>query len=291
MTESRRDRLKAEELRSLARRDGLTPRTRTRFRGVVWRFYRQHGRVFPWRQTDDPYRILVSEVMLQQTSTSRVRGKYEGFLAAFPSFEALAAAPLRRVLEEWRGLGYNRRAVALQRTAVEVLSMFEGRLPSDPATLRTLPGIGPYTASALAAIAFNRPAVFIETNIRAVFIHFFFQGRTDVDDREILPLVEATLDRAKPREWYYALFDYGAALKKGDDPGTRSAHYRRQSAFEGSNRQLRSSILGVLLARSSVREHELVAELGREPAQVRRNVRQMAAEGFLTISDDVISIA
>lgn len=286
-----RDRLRDEELRALAAREGLTPRTRARFRNAVWRFYRKHGRAFPWRQTDDPYCILVSEVMLQQTTTSRVLGKYEGFIMAFPDFRTLAAAPVRELLEQWRGLGYNRRAIALQRTAALVLSEFEGSLPSDPAALVRLPGIGPYTAAALAAIAFNRPTVFIETNIRAVFLHVFFHEKTGVHDREILPLIEATLDRTNPREWYYALFDYGVMLKKSANPAVRSAHYRRQGPFEGSNRQLRSAILAVLLACSGVREHELIEATGWELASVRRNVRQMKEEGFLTIRGDVISIA
>jgi len=285
------DRLRIDRLRALAAQEGLTRRTRTRFRDSVWRFYRKHGRSFPWRQTDDPYCILVSEVMLQQTSTSRVLGKYDGFIASFPDFPALAESPLRTVLEQWRGLGYNRRAIALQKTAALVLSEFEGRLPSDPESLERLPGIGRYTASALAALAFNRPTVFIETNIRTVFLDLFFHDRMEVRDRDILPLVEATLDRASPREWYYALFDYGAALKKTAVSRVKSAHYRRQGRFEGSNRQLRSAILAVLLANSTVRESELIETTGWDSAIVRRNVRQMEKEGFLTIRGEVLAIA
>jgi A/G-specific adenine glycosylase len=291
MNDSSADEVKIERLRSLAIQQGLTPETRALFRDLVWEHYLRHGRVFPWRETSDPYRILVSEVMLQQTSTSRVLGKYEEFLEVFPDFEALAAAPVRTLLQVWQGLGYNRRALALQRTAAAVLSEFEGKLPSDPAVLKKLPGIGPYTASAIAALAFNKPAVFIETNIRAVFLHFFLHERRAVDDRELLPLVAQTLDESSPREWYYALFDYGAKLKKRLNPGVRSAHYHRQAPFRGSNRELRGCILRVLLRRGSLQEAELLEELEWEPAQVRSGVRGLEKEGFLTVSGDTIRMA
>jgi A/G-specific adenine glycosylase len=291
MTDSSVDQAKTERLRSLAVQQGLTPEDKALFRELVWDFYRRHGRAFPWRETSDPYRILVSEVMLQQTSTSRVLGKYEDFLAVFPDFEALAAAPVSNLLQVWQGLGYNRRALALQRTAIAVLSEFEGELPSDPAVLRRLPGIGPYTASAIAALAFNKPAVFIETNIRAVFLHLFFPECQAVDDRELLPLVAETLDEGSPREWYYALFDYGAHLKKSLNPGVRSAQYHRQAPFKGSNRELRGRILRALLARGSLQEAELLEELEWEPAQVRSSVRELEKEGFLTVSGTLICTA
>ena len=163
----------------------------------------------PWRTTRDPYSILVSEIMLQQTQVERVKTKYTEFLAAFPTIESLASSLLTDVLRTWQGLGYNRRAIALKRCAEEIVSRYSGQFPRDTAELETLPGIGPYTARAVAAFAFGMAEPLIETNIRTVFIHFFFHGRDRVSDREIMPLVARTLDRHNPREWYYALMDFG----------------------------------------------------------------------------------
>jgi len=164
----------------------------------------------PWRETSDPYRILVSEIMLQQTQVQRVETKYKEFIAAFPAFPSLARAPLREVLRVWQGMGYNRRAIALRKIAQRVVAEYDGGLPDSVATLRTFPGIGAATAGAIVAFAFNKPTVFLETNSRRVFLHVFFAGRQRVKDSDILPLVETTLDREKPRQWYYALMDYGA---------------------------------------------------------------------------------
>jgi A/G-specific adenine glycosylase len=257
---------------------------------LIWQYYVDHGRVFPWRQTHNPYHILVSEIMLQQTQTSRVLGKYEGFIEAFPDFATLAEAPPGAVLEAWQGLGYNRRAVALHRTAQSVTRDLSGELPSTPGLLARLPGIGPYTASAVAAIAFNQPVVLVETNVRAVFMYFFFEEGEKVRDREILPLVEATIDRANPREWYYGLFDYGAMLKKTRRLNARSAHYRKQGPFEGSNRQMRGRILRLLLARRQIRLDDLVAELDASAPQVRQSLMRLHEEGFLEYNGDTIHI-
>ncbi len=242
------------------------PRTLAAFRQTVLEYYRAHGRDLPWRRTRDAYGILVSEVMLQQTQVSRVVEKYEEWLAAFPDLESLAAAPLARVLAVWQGLGYNRRALALKRLA-EMLVALPGppggaQLPREQAGLRALPGIGPATAAAVAAFAYDEAHPFIETNIRAVYLHHFFPDETGVHDREILPLVEATLDRADPRTWYYALMDYGVMLKASHpNPSRRSRHHVRQSRFEGSPRQLRARVLRLLLERPGSTMAEIAAEL------------------------------
>lgn len=208
---------------------------------------KNNWRDFPWRKRITPYRILVSEIMLQQTQVGRVGEKFENFVRRFRSFRALAKAPLRDVLKEWQGLGYNRRALYLKRTAEIVVRDFGGKLPSDPEVLITLPGIGKNTAGALCAFAFNNAVPFIETNIRTVFIHHFFAKRTNVHDKEIFPLIEKTLDHKNPRTWYWALMDAGASLKKnGHRLNDRSAHYVRQSKFKGSNRELRGKILRAL---------------------------------------------
>src|SRR3989339_896791 len=133
-------------------------------RTLIWEYYGAHGRAFSWRQTSDPYHIFVSEVMLQQTQTATVEKKYGPFIEKFPSFAALAEAPFAEILPLWRGLGYNRRALALHKSAQIVATQYGGFLPDKPEFLDKLPGIGPATAASICAFAFNKPTVFIETN-------------------------------------------------------------------------------------------------------------------------------
>lgn len=219
------------------------------FRTQIWAFYRVCGRHdLPWRATKDPYKILVSEVMLQQTQVVRVQEKFPQFLLAFPTIEALGKASLAEVLSVWVGMGYNRRALALKRCAEKVVLVYAGKIPKERAKLEALPGIGPYTAGAIRAFAFDEPEVFIETNIRRAFIHQFFGGQKGIGDKEILPLVEQTLDRTQSREWYSALMDYGAQLPKlaRKNSNTQSKHYAKQSTFKGSLRELRGKIVRVL---------------------------------------------
>ena len=273
--------------------EGLTSRgTTERFRKIIYRYYRDEGRSLPWSETDDPYRIVVSEFMLQQTQVERVKGKYEGFLDVFPDWHSLAGAALPDVLTLWQGLGYNRRALSLHRAAKHVVSDWGGRLPGEAHLLQALPGVGAATAGAVAAFAFNRPAVFRETNIRRVFIHFFFPSRLRITDGEILPLVDQTLDRERPRRWYYALMDYGAMLKKiVANPNRRSAHYQRQSPFEGSDRQVRSRALRILLAGPGMTEGELLGKLSVERGRAKRVVDALRREGFLEDRRGIIRVA
>ncbi|NBC28577.1 MAG: A/G-specific adenine glycosylase, partial [Spirochaetes bacterium] len=205
------------------------------FKEYIWGFYRDFGRSMPWRETRDTYAIFLSEIMLQQTQVPRVMEKYREFLRRFPSFETLADARLAEVYEVWQGLGYNRRAKYLHDAARSIVADHGGRVPHDRPALEALPGVGPNTAGSLLAFCHNEPVVFIETNIRRVFIYFFFPGGADVHDRDLFPLIEETLDRQNPREWYYALMDYGATLKKWvTNPNRRSKQYVRQSSFENS---------------------------------------------------------
>lgn len=262
--------------------EGLTPEVIDLFRRIVLAHYQHSARPLPWRGTFDPYAILVSEVMLQQTQVDRVKGKYESFLAAFPDIDALAEAPLQQVLTQWQGLGYNRRAVNLKRCAEAIRECFNSMVPRSPEQLETLPGIGHYTARAVATFAFGTPSAFIETNIRAVFIHLFFPDREKVHDREILPLVEAALDRENPRQWYYALMDFGVYLKRANrNPARRSAHHTRQSPFRGSNRELRSAILRAIIAQPDLGVAEIIALTKGEPEQIKENLARMATEGLI----------
>jgi A/G-specific adenine glycosylase len=262
------------------------------FQNIIYAYYYEHGRKLPWRETNNPYHILISEIMLQQTQVERVTEKYVEFIMAFPDFHSLAQAPLQKILAVWHGLGYNRRALALKRIAGIVVTTYNGSLPSSPEVLKTLPGIGAYTASALAAFAFNRPTVFIETNIRTVFIHFFFQNKKEIKDSEILPLVEKTLDTSHPRRWYYALMDYGVMLKKQyKNSNRRSAHYHKQTPFNGSNRQLRGMILKMLTREMSMSERELVQKLKTDPERVKNILIQLHNEGFIRKSGNNYLIA
>jgi A/G-specific adenine glycosylase len=252
------------------------------FQDRIYAYYREHARTFPWRETYDPYHILVSEFMLQQTQVQRVLLKYPSFLAAFPTFESLARSGLKEILACWQGLGYNRRALALKSTAEIVVQAYAGELPHDPEELMRLPGIGRSTAGAVLAFAFQIPAAFIETNIRRVFIHCFFSGQGAVSDARIMPLVEATLDRANPRVWYYALMDYGTMLKERFvNPNRQSAHYGRQAPFEGSRRQIRGRIVKAMLDHPRVSLPELAALVGAAPDDLAAIVQTLEHEGFL----------
>ena len=252
------------------------------FRKTVYACRRAYGRPdLPWRKTSSPYRILVSEFMLQQTQVPRVIEKYGAFLRRFPDFESLAKAPLRDVLRAWSGLGYNRRALHLRETARVVLSEHEGKLPADLSLLRSLPGIGQATASAVAAFAFGEGHPFVETNIRTVFIHHFFEGRKRVSDGDILPLVEQTLDHNDPRAWFQSLMDYGVALKKKyPNPSRRSAHHMRQGRFEGSTRQARGMIVSALV-KGPLSESELARITGMSLVSLRGLMRRLERDGMI----------
>jgi A/G-specific adenine glycosylase len=258
----------------------------TAFRALVLGFYEESGRSFPWRLTRDPWSILVSEIMLQQTQTERVVPKYLKWLKAYPDAVSLAAAPLADVLETWSGLGYNRRALALVRAASRIAS--SGSFPDDEDSLLELPGVGPYTARAVLAFAFGRPVVLIETNIRSVFLHRFFEGEEGVPDSRIAPLVEATVDRDDPRTWYYALMDYGVEIKRREgNPNKRSAHYSIQSPFADSNRRIRGSILKALGGRGGMGDEELAASLPFSRERLRSALSELRAEGFVAESEGV----
>ncbi len=227
--------------------------------------------------------------MLQQTQVSRVLTKYQEFLELFPDFSSLSSAPLRDVLRAWQGLGYNRRALAIKQIARQVVDQFKGQLPDDPEILRTFPGIGPYTASAIVTIAFNKPGVFIETNIRTVFQYIFLKNSTRNDDRAILPYVEATLDNKNPREWYYALFDYGTMIKRKLKAELLQTN-QKQTTFKGSDREIRGKIIHLLLSRESFDAGELITQLrcGEERAQYI--LKQLHTEGFIVNKNDRIYI-
>lgn len=271
------------------------------FQKKVYTHYTVHGREFPWRKTTNAYHIWLSEMMLQQTQTDRVIEYYKKFLREYLSVKELAAASLSDIIKLWQGLGYNRRAKFLHHTAIEVVTGYNGKFPRTIEKLESLPGIGHYTARAIMAFAYNEPVVFIETNIRSVFIHEFFsvesslqlssriksrtgsyKGERVIDDKTLLPLIEQTLDAKNPREWYQALMDYGAHIKKQyPNPNRRSKQHVVQSRFKGSNREVRGGVLRAL-SEKPMTELQLVSELDFDKKRILISIEQLYKEDMIS---------
>ena len=231
----------------------MNQETRENFQQTVWHYYNQYARrELPWRQPEpdgsfDPYKIVVSELMLQQTQVNRVIPKYLTFLGKFPTVQILAKASLSDVLIAWQGLGYNRRAKFLWQAAKMVVSEYGGEFPQDQKELTKLPGVGVNTAGAVVAYAYNQPVVFLETNVRTVYIHHFFEDQEAVSDKDISDIVEQTLPQENIREWYWAIMDYGTYIKQTHGNKTRaSKSYVKQSPFHGSKRQVRGAVIRYL---------------------------------------------
>jgi A/G-specific adenine glycosylase len=250
------------------------------FNEMIWDKARELYRDMPWRLDTSPYSVLVSELMLQQTQVDRVIPKFELFMATFPTITELAKVPLSEVLTVWSGLGYNRRAKFLHEAAKKVVSDFGGVIPDAYDALVSLPGVGPNTAGAILAYSFNKPVVFIETNVRTVFFHHFFQDQALVTDKALKELVEHTIDREHPREWYWALMDYGSYLKKqGAGRIDKSSHYKKQTPLKGSVREVRGMILKSL-AKGDCMIDELRAALP-EDERFNASVKALIQEGFV----------
>lgn len=259
------------------------------FQNIIKHYHANKRRSFAWREEISPYRVVVSEIMLQQTQTDRVAPKFDAFINRFPSFEALASASFHDVLHYWKGLGYNRRAMALQKIAQIVTTQHNGQLPNDPEILETFPGIGKATACSITTFAFNMPTMFIETNIRTVFIYFFFPNQTNIHDKELEPLIRETVDHENPREWYYALMDYGVMLKKTVGNVSRlSSHYAKQSKFQGSDRQIRGMILQALLDYKNVTRDELLSLIDREPARTEKILNDLVQENLVKQHNEIL---
>lgn len=275
---------KEQELIENIRNQGINEDILHQFTLHFISFYHFYRRELPWRTTTDPYRILVSEMMLQQTQVDRVIPKYLHFVSVFPDISTLAASSQKDVLSAWQGLGYNRRALALHTIAHRVMDTCCGTLPSTVEELAEFPGIGKATASAIVVYAHNVPLVFIETNIRRVFIHFFFRDTQNIPDTRIEPLVAATLWKENPRDWYNSLMDYGSLLKnRVPNPNVRSSVYQKQSPFQGSDRQLRGQILKVLLTGAEMTGEALAKELKADPDRLGRILAAMHHEGLITL--------
>lgn len=264
-----------------------------RFQQTILTWYALHKRDFlPWRaqgagKAFDPYKILVSEVMLQQTQVSRVLEKFPVFLRAFPNVEALADASLGEVLAIWQGMGYNRRAKFLSQAAKAIVKEHDGIIPHDVAILKKLPGIGEYTAGAIACFVYNEPVTFFDTNIRKVFIHFFFPGKEKIADSAVRDIAQKALYAKDPRNWHYALMDYGAlVLSKDSSLLMRVKQYRKQSAFKGSSRYFRAKTLRYILTHQPVAKKDIIAALTQEDiytanVSIAGLLAQLTKEGFV----------
>lgn len=235
----------------------------------------------PWRKDQRPYYVWVSEMMLQQTQVERVVPKFVAFIKVFPDWRTLAKATLPQVYAQWRGLGYNRRAKYVREAAM--LVVLQGELPDDAAFIRSLPGVGPYTAGAVRAFAFGNPEPFVETNIRTAVLHHCFPGKDTVRDEAILAVLQQLRPRHgdSARTWYAALMDYGAHLKRsGVRLNARTHGYAKQSTFKGSLRQLRGAILRALAAQPATAA-ALKKQTKREAGDLQKAVAGLMRDGLI----------
>lgn len=225
--------------------------------------------MLPWRENTHPYAILLSEIMLQQTQVDRVIPKFRKIMEAYPDVSRLANASLSDLLTLWQGMGYNRRARYLILTAQRLVQNHKAMIPESIDQLISLPGIGLATAAAIVVYAFNKPQVFIETNIRSVFLYHFFKNQKNIDDKQLFPYIEETLDRNNPRRWYWALMDYGSYVKKTfGNPNKLSSHFKKQAPFKDSNRYVRGVILRLLLKNKYLSQVTLEKQLNSHKEKV-----------------------
>jgi len=292
----------------------MTSKQIEKFQNEILTYYKDHKRKMLWRDISNPYKIFVSEMMLQQTQVERVKIKYTEFIKKFPTLKSVAQAEKSEVLKVWQGLGYNRRALFIKRACEEIISKHKGTFPKDFKILQTLPGIGPSTAGAICAFAYNQEVFFIETNVRAVLLHFFFKDREKVSDSEIMEVLQkvtpchpdmnnchpelvsgslhkTTRSRVEPgmtapRDWYYALYDYGTFLKKSLGKNKiklhqKSKHYTKQSKFEGSFRQKRAGVLKLKLQDSDISDTELCTRLSLSPQELEDVFISLDKDGLI----------
>ncbi len=265
------------------------------FKNIVIEYYTEYGRHdLPWRKKHSAYYVVVSEIMLQQTQVERVIPFFKKWIQQFPNWKALASAPQSQILVCWKGLGYNSRALRLQKLARIIVNDYKGKFPSNYKDILALPGVGAYTAGAIKAFVFNEYIPIIETNIRRVYIHHFFSEESQVSDKEIFNLMESLDEIENPREWYWALMDYGAQLPKIEkyNPNQQSKHYTKQSRFKGSDREIRGKILDILLKEKthSLTQTKLFLLLGDENERYKKILQDLEREGFIKKEKNKVSL-
>ncbi len=270
-----------------------TPEDLLAFKELILSFYAEHGRSFAWRETSEPYPILVSEVMLQQTQTVRVVPKYEAFLSHWPSFSSLADASTEALLSVWKGLGYNRRALNLRRSA-RMTEAWGWTIPNDRELIESLPGVGKATSAAIRSFCFSEKSVYLETNIRRVLLTCFYPEEQEVKDKELEGLLhKLSLINEDMKSWYYALMDYGVLLKAlFPNANKRSAHYTKQKKFENSNRQIRGLLIHLLTdtgAKHLSAIYDLLPHF--EDERILNSLGELEAEGFVQEMEHVYRIS
>lgn len=259
------------------------------FTKKVTTYYAAKKRELPWRTItqlsvkDRGYIVVVSEIMLQQTQVNRVKHKFTEWMEKWPTIDDFVHASLAEVLVAWNGLGYNRRAKYLYQALHSIHTDYNGIVPQSIEALTALPGIGRNTAAAIVVYTYNQPIPFIETNIRTVFLHEFFADTDDkVADADILRKVQQTQDDANPREWYYALMDYGTFLKQSAPSMLqRSKAYKKQSKFNGSKRQLRGMILRLLTQQQAMHRSVVMQRIPDE--RTSTVITELQSEGLISI--------
>ena len=247
-------------------------------------WYAGNGRDLPWRRTADPYAILVSEVMLQQTQVPRVVVRYPGFLARFPTLASLAEARLADVLAAWLGLGYNNRALRLKRCAEALPG---GVLPAGLDALRALPGIGPYTARAVLVFAHNADLAAVDANVRRVLTSELGLPH-DLAPAALQAVADAALPRGRARDWHNSLMDYGSLVLTAR--GTGIAPRTRQTPFAGSPRQRRARLLRALVERGPLSRAEAAAALGLSPADCDDAIASLVRDGLAAADDTTVTV-
>jgi A/G-specific adenine glycosylase len=267
----------------------LSPKKKVDFQNIIWDYYRTNSRNgLPWRKNTAAYSVWISEVMLQQTQVDRVIIFFKNWMKQFPTIKKLAQANQVELLRAWKGLGYNSRALRLKRAAEIIVRDYKGVFPKTYESTLELPGIGPYTAGAISAFAYNQPVTMIETNIRRVYLHHFFKDQANIHDKELLEIISQTIDQKNPREWYWALMDYGSYLGKTiPNPNKKSRHYTVQKKFKGSDREIRGKVLELLLNKKKQSVEQLVLQLqevASDQERIEKIIDQLDHEGFLTVN-------
>lgn len=277
-------------------------------REALLAWYRSRVQHYPWRSPEpDPYAVLVSEVMLQQTQAPRVAPIFEAFMASFPDVRALSSAARAEVLRAWAGLGYHRRALALREAARAIVREHGGEVPREVDALRALPGVGPYTAAAVASIAFGVPVAAVDTNVRRITARVVHGAEADEIPHARLQVdADAMVDPASPGEWNQALMDLGRfvcrPMPRCDEcplrpacrfaRGGREPHPsgRRQAPFEGSVRQARGRVLAALRDHGGASVQELASTTRMPVGRISRAASDLAIDGVVSLSDPHISV-
>lgn len=261
------------------------------FQQLVLRKGNELYREMPWRSDTNPYNVLLSEVMLQQTQVSRVLQKFEEFKIAFPTLQDLAQADFQDVLAHWSGLGYNRRAKFLHQTAQQIVQM--DTFPTEATLLQKCPGIGENTAASILVYAFNQPLVFLETNVRTVLIYHFFQEKREKIEESVLKhLAEQVLYKQNPRQWYWALMDYGTYLKKTvGNFNKQSQKHITQSKFEGSFRQKRAAVLRLLLQKGPLTTTEIAELEALDVVLTNQLIESLLKDTLVVVENERICIS